>query len=136
MSEQEAIEAQQQLVEERLDLVFATYDEAIADGVEAPVLMLVDCEDELGSQIARGWLGDEQIDEAIAVHRADSGGEPGGGATAFARGVPWKESRAELSEAFPYLADALQSPPPSDGVLVISITAGGASALTAPFSAR
>ena len=136
-----ALEAQQALVEETLPLVFQTFDQAIADGMEKPVVMIVDCEDELGGQIARGWLGDEAIDEAIALHHAEAAINEDDEAAqvcaaAFARAIPWEACREELIEAFPYLAEALKTPPPEEAVLVVGVTAGGASALSAPFSAR
>ena len=124
-------EAQQWLVESTLPLVFETYDEAVGEGMPSPIVLVVDCEDELGGPIARGWLGDEAVDDALAAE-ADDANET----IAFARAVAWEASREELSEAFPYLAEALRSSPPTDGVLVIGVTAGGASALTAPFDAR
>lgn len=125
------LEAQQLLVESALPLVFEAYDEASAEGIADPLVVLVDCEDELGGAIARGWLGDEKVDDAIAAEGTD-----GDTTTAFARAIAWAECREELAEAFPYLAEVLGSPPPGDGVLVIGVTAGGASALTAPLDAR
>ncbi|MEQ8846205.1 hypothetical protein [Botrimarina sp.] len=128
------LEQQQWLVESSLPLVFATYDEAIADGLPHPVVVLVDCEDELGSQIARGWLGDDTVDDAIADQPAESDdGQPL--TTVFARAVAWSEM-AGLAEAFPYLSGALAEGPPRGGVMVVGVTAGGASALTAPWDAR
>ena len=141
MHEEEALEAQQDLVEQSLDLVFTTYDEAISAKVESPVVLVVDCQDQLGGQIAQGWLGEEAVYEAILLHQSEQEGEDQeepfpDTPVAFARALAWKECRDELVGAFPYLAEVLQATPPEDGVLVISITAGGASALTAPFSAR
>lgn len=127
-----ALEAQQTLAESSLELVETTYREAIDEGMSSPIVLLVDCEDELGGQIARGWLGDEAIDDAIAMQQQSDDDEDG--TTVFARALAWKEAAGELRDAFPYLAPALQHPPGAGGVLVISITAGGASALTAPLS--
>lgn len=128
-----ALDAQQTLVESSLPIVFATYDEAQADGVAQPVVVLVDCEDELGGEIARGWLGDEAVSDAIAMRHAD---DPDAETTVFARAVALADCRDELGRAFPYLAPVFESPPPDDGVLVVGVTAGGASALTAPNDAR
>lgn len=128
------LELQQELVETALPLVFSTYDEAERDGVQSPLVVLVDCEDELGGQIARGWLGEEVVDDAIAANLPDE--DPDSQTTVFARALGWEEAAAELAEAFPYLGPALESAPPDDGVFVVSITAGGASALTAPWDAR
>jgi hypothetical protein len=143
-----ALEAQQWLAESSLDAVFEAYDEAVEQGLESPVIVLVDCEDELGGEIARGWLGDEAVDEAILWRQsedtlAEEQGEPGEEedddeerTTVFARAVGWTDAQTEINEAFPYLVEAFEEGPPDDGVLVISITAGGASALTAPFDLR
>ncbi|MEO1496885.1 MAG: hypothetical protein AAFV43_07015 [Planctomycetota bacterium] len=131
-----ALEAQQTLVESSLELVRTTYRESLDEGVKRPVVVLVDCEDDLGGQVARGWLGDEEIDDAIALQHADNeadhDADAGVDTTVFARALPWNEAAGDLREAFPYLAPALDTPPSDDGVFVISITAGGASALTAP----
>lgn len=135
MNEQDiALEAQQSLVEDSLPLVFQTYDEAITAGEKSPVVILLDCEDPLGGEIARGWLGDEEVDQAIAIQQAEGNGDES--PTVFARAIAWELCREELCEAFPYLAAALAEPPTDEGVLVLGVTAGGASALTAPFSAR
>lgn len=126
------LEAQQSLVESSLPLVFQTYDEALAEGQTQPIVVLLDCEDELGGEIARGWLGEEAVNDAVAMRHAD---DASADTTVFARAAPLAACRGELAEAFPYLAPALVSAP-DDGVLVIGVTAGGASALTAPFGAR
>jgi hypothetical protein len=143
-----ALEAQQWLAESSLDAVFEAYDEAVEQGLESPVIVLVDCEDELGGEIARGWLGEEAVEEAILWRQSEDtlAAEQDGGdeeddedeerTTVFARAVGWSDAAKEISEAFPYLVEAFEEGPPDDGVLVISITAGGASALTAPFDLR
>ncbi len=133
-----SLEAQQLLVESSLPLVFETYDEAIKRGDVDPIVLLVDCEDELGSQVACGWLDEETVSDAIAFQQAEEAGgeEETFQTTVFARGIAWKACCAELAEAFPYLAEVLDAGPPADGVLVIGVTAGGASALTAPFTTR
>jgi hypothetical protein len=129
-SADDPLEQQQALAESSLPLLFSTYDEARAAGVADPVVLLLDCEDEIGSQIARAWLGNDPVDDALAL--ADEGRDT----TVFARPFPWKACRDEVPKTFPYLAAVFKSPPPQDGFLVISITAGGASALTVPFDAR
>lgn len=131
----DALDAHQLLVESALPLIFETYDEAIADEAVNPLVILVDCEDELGGQIARGWLGDETIDDAIAAEAPDDDSEEPQ-TTVFARAISWQEAQPDLAEAFPYIAPALDEGPPSDGVFVVGITAGGASAFTAPWDAR
>jgi hypothetical protein len=136
-SEDDPLEVQQSLVESALPLVFEVYDEALKAGVTAPIVVLVDCEDDLGGEIARGWLGDDAIDDAIAAQAADDDSphesEP---TTVFGRAIAWDDACGDLSEAFPYLKPILSGRPPDDGVFVIGVTAGGASALTAPWDAR
>lgn len=132
-----ALEQQQDLVESSLELVFQTYDEADTQG--PAVVMLVDCEDEVGSQVARAWLGDEAVDDAIAQRHVDeeaAGQEGEEGTTAFAAAVDWKACRKEIGEMFPYLAEAFNGDAPAEGIMVVSVTAGGASALVAPLDAR
>lgn len=132
MTEDDPLEMQQALVEASLAAVFTAYDDAAQRGEQDPLVVLLDCEDELGGEIARGWLGDEAVDDAIASQHAEDEEQM----TVFARALPWKESHGELSEAFPYLADALSAPPAADAVLVVVVAAGGASAFTAPADAR
>ncbi len=133
-SEELALEAQQMLVEDSLELVCSSYATAIEQGMAQPLIVLLDCEDELGSEIARSWLGHDAVENGIAIQKQANDDESQ--TTVFAQAVAWKECREELSEAFPYLADVLVAGPTEDGILVIGITAGGASALTAPFEAN
>lgn len=125
---QEALDEQQAMVESALELVFQTYDDGVAEGMQQPVVWLLDCEDPIGGQIARGWLGDEAVDDALAAAEDED-------ATLFARPVSWEVSKAETPSVFPYLADAFETPP-TDGLMVIGVTAGGASAIIAPLAAR
>lgn len=129
----DALDAQQDLLEAALPAAFAAYDEALQRGVDEPVVMLVDCEDEIGGQIVRSWLGDEAVDEAID-QQADRDEEPI--ATVFAYGFARVECQSEVPQVFPYLAPVFDQPPPQDGFLAISVTSGGASALTVPRDAR
>lgn len=124
------LEQQQQLAETSLPLLFQTYDDALAEQVDRPVLVLLDCEDDIGGAIARGWLGDEAVDDAIAYTDDESE------TTVFARAVAWEASCSEIPKFFPYLASVFAQGPPVDGFLVISVTSGGASALTVPLDAR
>lgn len=128
---EQALEEQQTLVETSLPAVFEAYDAALKDGLRRPVVLLIDCEDEIGGPIARAWLGDDTVDDAVAA----SSGE-GGETTVFATAFGWKDCAREIPVAFPYLAPVFEGAPPDDGVLVVSVTSGGASALTAPFDAR
>lgn len=132
-----ALEQQQDLVESSLELVFQTYDEADTQG--PVVVMLVDCEDEVGSQVARAWLGDEAVDDAIAQRHVDdqaNGQASEEGTTAFAATVGWDSCQQEIGQLFPYLMEAFDEDAPTDGIMVVSVTAGGASALVAPLDAR
>lgn len=126
------LEAQQMLLESSLELAFEAYDEALRDKLRDPVVFLLDCEDEIGGEIARSWLGAETINDAIA-DRAASDDEAE--TTVFAHAFPFAKCRTEVPAVFPYLEPALKSPP-ADGFLAISVTCGGASALTVPFDAR
>lgn len=123
------LEQQQALAESSLALLFETYDRAISDGVTSPVVLLVDCEDQIGGQIARAWLGDDAVDDAVANNTESD-------TTVYARAENWNQCRKEVPLAFEYLAPVFEKDPPADGFLTISITAGGASALTVPMDAR
>jgi len=123
------LEKQQALLEESLPLVFSAFDEAKANSVSNPVVILLDCDDSIGSQIARSWLGDEVVDDAQAEQETEQ-------ITVFAHGFAWKKCRQEIPRVFPYLADALNQEKPRDGFLTVSVTSGGASVLTVPWDAR
>src|SRR5690349_1854211 len=66
----DALEAQQWLLESSLPLVFEAYDDAIQRKVVDPVVVLLDCEDAIGGEIARSWLGEETVEDAI-LHQSD-----------------------------------------------------------------
>lgn len=127
---EDALEQQQMLVESSLAAVFAAYDGAIEQKIEQPVIMVVDCMDDIGAEIARGWLGDQDVDDAIADRQDDEE------TVVYSAAFSWEGCRQEVPELFPYLAPMFEQPWPEDGVLVIGVTSGGASALTAPFEAR
>ncbi len=131
---EEALEAQQTLLETSLPLAFETYDDAVSRNVDDPVVLVLDCEDEIGGEIARSWLGDEAVDDAIS-HQAAS--DPAGDATTvFAYAFSLEECRREVPPVFPYLAPALEAPPAPGGFWAIAVTSGGASLLTVPLDAR
>ena len=51
-----ALEAQQALLEDSLPLVFEVYNAAVAEQVDQPVVILLDCEDESVVRLhAAGW---------------------------------------------------------------------------------
>lgn len=133
----QALEDQQTLAESSLPVIFEMYDDALEEGTENPVVLLIDCQDPLGSEIARAWLGDETVEEAIAQQAAEGEGQfLEGETTVFAAAFSLEQCREQVPQVFPYLAEVFQQPPVQEGVLVISITSGGASALTAPADAR
>ncbi|MCC6492163.1 MAG: hypothetical protein IT424_03990 [Pirellulales bacterium] len=129
---EEALEAQQWLLESSLPLVFEAYDDAIGRQVLEPVVLLVDCEDEIGGEIARGWLGDEAVEDAILAQSAEQAALDQ--TTVFAIAHSLAECQQEIPGVFPYLAAALR--PPAQGFLALSVTAGGASVLIVPPEAR
>lgn len=129
-----ALDAQQTLLESSLPLAFETYDDAVRRRLAEPVVILLDCEDEIGGEIARGWLGAEAVDDAIAHHAAD---DPSGDeTTVFAYAFSLAECRREIPAVFPYLAAGLEGSAGPDGFRAISVTSGGASLLTVPWDAR
>jgi hypothetical protein len=131
---EEALEAQQTLLETSLPLAFETYDDAVSRKVKDPVVLVLDCEDEIGGEIARGWLGDEAVDDAISYQAAS---DPGGDATTvFAYAFSLEECHREVPPVFPYLAPALKAPPAPGSFWAIAVTSGGASLLTVPLDAR
>lgn len=129
-----AEEVRQELLESCLELVFDAYDEAINDKMVDPVVFAIDCEDEIGEQIANAWLGAEAVRDAVAEQKLN---DPGNDlTTVFARAYPLAESRREVPAVFDYLAPVFDQELPSDGFLAIAVTAGGAAAFTVPLSAR
>jgi hypothetical protein len=129
-----ALEAQQWLLETSLPLVFEAYDDAVKRQVEEPVVVLLDCEDAIGGEIARGWLGEETVEDAI-LHQSDDVDPDSEATTVFAVAFSLEECRAEVPAVFPYLAPALEAAP-DEGFYAISVTSGGASILIVPPDAR
>lgn len=126
-----ALEAQQMLLESSLEEVFRTFD-TVRETMSDPVVFLLDCEDAVGGEIARSWLGDDTVDGAIAEKKvADTFST-----TVFVSAFPFAKCRTEVPAVFDYLGPVFASDPPSDGFLAIAVTSGGASALTVPFEAR
>jgi hypothetical protein len=129
-----AQEEQQALAESSLPLLFEAYDDALETDVERPVVILLDCEDEIGGEIARAWLGEEDVNEAIRDRQASSDSEDS--TTVYAQAFAWDDCRAEIPEVFPYLAEIFETDEPENTFLTISVTAGGASALHVPLELR
>ena len=128
-----ALEAQQLLLESNLELAFRAYDDAFGEKMRDPVVFLLDCEDAVGGEIARSWLGDDAVDEAIAAQHSDGESVE---TTVYACAFPFQKCRLEVPAVFEYLAPVFAGNAPPDGFLGIAVTCGGASALTVPFEAR
>ncbi len=118
----EALDAQQELLESSLPLVFEAYDDAVKRNVKDPVVLLLDCEDDLGGEIARSWLGDETVEDAIFHEEAQRQSDEE--TTVFAIAFSLAECRREIPPVFPYLEPALVRP--ASGFLAVSITPRGA----------
>jgi hypothetical protein len=144
----QAMEAKELLIESSLAQVFEEYDFARQHGIVDPVVFLVDCEDEIGSPMARAWEGDEAVDAAIcdnqaaAEDEADDAAEDEEGErvverliTTLARAFSLADCRREVPKVFPYLAATFDSLPP-DGFWAVVVTAGGAATFKVPHSAR
>jgi hypothetical protein len=129
-----ALEAQQMLLETSLPLAFQAYDDALKRKVMEPVVVLLDCEDPLGGEIARAWLGEEAVEDAISHHAASDPEE--GETTVFAHAFSLAECRREIPPVFPYLSPALEQSAPAGQFWAVSVTSGGASLLGVPLDAR
>ncbi|NIP87357.1 MAG: hypothetical protein GTO03_18115, partial [Planctomycetales bacterium] len=88
----------------------AAHDHALAEGMRQPVVFLVDCEDPLGSQIARQWAGDDAVDAAIlaTATESDSDSAEETSTTTLVQAFPFEECRREVPPLFPYLAGSFQ----------------------------
>ncbi len=136
-TDDDALQRQQDLLENSLPAAFSAFDAAIKQGMPTPVVFLLDCEDKIGGEIARSWLGDQVVNDAIEQQQLqDADEELDNATTVFAYAFPFEQCRAEVPSIFPYLAPIFASKLPTDGFLAIAVTAGGASALTVPMSAR
>ncbi|MEX0936423.1 MAG: hypothetical protein WDZ59_01085 [Pirellulales bacterium] len=124
----------EELIESSLPLVFETYDDAIRAGVVEPVVLLVDCEDQIGQQIAIQWVGEEAVEAAIAAQAGES--DTPDTTTALARAVSFRECRREIPASFPYLRGTFAQPPPRGGFVAVVISFGGAATFTVPQDAR
>ena len=99
------LEAQQWLLESSLHLAFDAYYEAVRKKMRDPVVFLLDCEDAIGGEIARSWLGDEVVSDAIADRGLEDDESE---TTVFAHAFPLARCRKEVPAVFPYLAPALE----------------------------
>jgi hypothetical protein len=134
--QQRDMDAREALVEDSLALVFEAYDRAAADGVVVPVIFLMDCEDEIGAEIARAWDGDDAVDAALLPEREQDAEEgPSSLVTVLSRPADFEDCQRELPELFPYLAASFERPPTA-GILVVVVAFGGAGTFTVPHDAR
>ncbi len=124
----------QSLLETSLGLVFEEHDRARESGLDTPVVFLLDCEDELGGEIACAWHGSEAVSDAIAIERSQRSDDDA--TTVLATAVSLDDCRREVPRVFPYLADSFHQPPPDDGFLAVVVAQGGATTFTVPLSAR
>jgi len=139
LNQESALQDQQELLENSLPAAFSAYDLAKGEGMADPVVFLLDCEDEIGGEIARSWLGDEAVEDAIEQRRLDANSDDEGEeglTTLFAHAFPLEKCREEVPAIFPYLEPVFHETLPRESFLTIVVTCGGASALTVPFSAR
>ncbi len=132
--EKAAAMVQQDLLEDCLKLVLETFEQAVVEKVEDPVVFLLDCEDEIAAEIASSWLGPNAVRDAVMEQRLEV--PDGQATTVYTHAFSWAECQREVPTVFDYLAPVFESPAPSDGFLAIAVTAGGASAFTVPTSAR
>ena len=119
-----ALEAQQLLLESNLELAFRAFDDALSGKMHDPVVFLLDCEDAVGGEIARSWVGDDTVDEAIAAQQSLGKSVE---TTVYACAFPFLNCSTEVPAVFEYLAPVFAVSAPTDGFLAIAVTRGGAS---------
>ena len=133
------MDGREALLEASLSKLFDAFDVASSEGVNEPVLILIDCEDMIGAPIARKWEGNDAVDAAImsnAMGNETSEEHEERATTVLIKTVPLFDSQKELSRWFPYLADTLASGPVVDGFFVLVISFGGAGVFTVPMATR
>ncbi len=132
------MDGREALLESSLGSLFDAFDIALEEGVSEPVLLLIDCEDPIGAPIARKWEGNDAVDAAImsnAIEDETSDNEEQA-TTVLIKTVPLFDSQQDLSQWFPYLADALARGPAVGGFYVVVISFGGAGVFTVPMATR
>ena len=134
-SSDDVFDEMEALVESSLPLVFSTYDEAIRQRIRGPVILLVDCEDALGREIAEAWVGREAVEDAVLTVQAEQPDDADEVTTVLARPMSLAACRHEVPSVFPYLAEAFKQPP-SGAILVMIVAGGGAATFTVPLSER
>jgi len=133
--QQRDMQQRETLIESSLPQVFAAYDQAIAEGVAEPVVILLDCQDPIGSKIAREWVGSDAVDDALAASWEQAEQEGAELFTTLAEAFPFEECRQEVSRVFSYLAGTFEQPP-EEGFVTVVVTAGGAATFVVPPEAR
>jgi hypothetical protein len=126
------------LVEASLPLIFQMYDAATKEPLREPVVLLIDCEDAMGREIAEAWLGKETVDDAVLAVEAERDTatvDESDFTTVFARAMPLAACRKEVPAVFPYLSAGFDALPP-DAILVMAVSAGGAATFMVPFASR
>jgi len=132
------MDGREALVEACLDRLFAAFDSGVVEGIVEPVVLLVDCEDSVGTPIARTWEGDDAVDAAIMANANDAEREEQNelATTILIRTVSFIDSQRELPKLFDYLQDSFSHGPAVGGFYVVVISFGGAGIFTVPMTAR
>ena len=132
------MDGREALLESSLGSLFDAYDIAVEEAVNEPVLLLIDCEDLIGAPIARKWEGNDAVDAAIMSNAMENetSDYQERTTTVLIKIVPLFDSQKEVSQWFPYLADALASGPAVGGFYVVVISFGGAGVFTVPIASR
>ena len=132
------MDGREALVEACLDRLFAAFDSGVVDGIVEPVVLLVDCEDSVGTPIARTWEGDDAVDAAIMANANDAEREERNelATTILIRTVSLIDSPRDLPKLFHYLQDSFSHGPSVGGFYVVVISFGGAGVFTVPMTAR
>lgn len=116
-------QARSHLAESNFDKMCSVYQRAAAHGAESFVVLVLDCADVLGNQLARLCLGHDRIEAELSAR--DGGSQPGATMTLV---IPtdYEATREGLLATFPEL-EADFTPPAPDNFLAVIVTAGGAS---------
>jgi hypothetical protein len=133
-----ASEQQQAMMENALPAAWEAFRECRDEFSphECCIVFVVDCLDEIGDRITRGWMGDDLVDQILAIQE-ESLDQDEPTAPVFTIGFDWEEGQRQTLDMFPYLEPALtaiaaQGLPRGDAFVAIAVTAGGASLFTVP----
>ena len=116
-------QARSQLAEANYDQMCEVYRRAAAAGAAAFVVLVLDCGDVLGNQLARLCVGDARIEAELA---AREGGSRAGATMTLVVPTDYEQTREGLLASFPEL-EADFTPPTPDNFLAVLVTSGGAS---------